>query len=122
MAGRLAERDGWLFLPLEVEALVPDRLASLTGADASTEAELIEGLITGGDGDAWFRYLRSRADVVARVVAEQGPSEDANLLSSILRDQYVLGLAVRAPNASDASTLRRLEELVSRSEPPATDR
>lgn len=96
----MAHPDAWLFLPPEVEALVPALLARLAASNddrpdsavEKAELERIETLIVEGDVEAWREFLR----VAARAVATyEGPDEAArDLLAAILDDQFILARAV----------------------------
>src|SRR5262245_15541735 len=64
--------DAWLFLPPEVEALVPQLLARLAapGEDSPDEVERdlryrIETLILEGDADQWRTFLPEATEMVA---------------------------------------------------------
>jgi hypothetical protein len=95
----LPHPDAWLFLPPEVEALVPTLLARLAasggGAPHEVERELrhrIETLILEGDAERWRTFLR---DASAMVAEYAGDDDDARIvLASILDDQFLLARAV----------------------------
>jgi hypothetical protein len=91
--------DAWLFLPPEVEALVPRLLARLTatggGSPEEVERELrhrIETLILEGDVEQWRAFLREATRIVAEYAGEDADSRA--VLASILDDQFLLARAV----------------------------
>jgi hypothetical protein len=91
--------DAWLFLPPEVEALVPRLLARLTatggGSPEEVERELrhrIETLILEGDVEQWRAFLREATRIVAEYAGEDADSR--TVLASILDDQFLLARAV----------------------------
>jgi hypothetical protein len=68
----LPHPDAWLFLPPEVEALVPKLMARLatTGGGSSEEVERalrerIESLILQGDAEKWRLFLHEATRTVA---------------------------------------------------------
>jgi hypothetical protein len=91
--------DTWLFLPPEVELLVPRLLARLaaTGGGSPDEVERtfrdrIETLILEGDAEKWRAFLREATEMVAEYA---GDDEQARtVLASILDDQFLLARAV----------------------------
>jgi hypothetical protein len=114
----MTHRDAWLFLPPEVEALVPSLLARLatTGQDdpdpllEASERERIETLVLEGDVDGWRRYLRSTTELVART-----PSRDDTTratLAAILDDQFILARAVVDLDPLDHAARGQLAGLV----------
>ena len=91
--------DAWLFLPPEVEALVPTLLARLAasggGSPDEVERELrhrIETLILEGDAERWRAFLREATEMVAEYAGED--AEARRVLASILDDQFLLARAV----------------------------
>jgi hypothetical protein len=109
----LPHPDTWLFLPPEVEALVPGLLARLAAVgsepDARVEAderERIETLILEGDVDQWRTFLRQ----ASMIVADYGgaDSEAQALLASILDDQFILARAVVDLELPDLDARQRL--------------
>ena len=105
--------DAWLFLPPEVEALVPRLLARLTasqdGSSVDVERDLqrrIETLVVEGDVEQWRTFLREAAEVVA---AYDGRDDDARtVLATILDDQFLLARAVVDLEATDLEARRQL--------------
>ncbi|MGA8248403.1 MAG: hypothetical protein WB797_15970, partial [Nocardioides sp.] len=91
--------DAWLFLPPEVEALVPPLLARLAviggGSPVDVERDLrdrIESLILEGDAEQWRRFLREATDMVAEYAGDD--AEARTTVASILDDQFLLARAV----------------------------
>ncbi len=91
--------DAWLFLPPEVEALVPRLLARLAatggGSPEDVERDLrnrIETLILEGDAEQWRMFLREATKVVAEYAGND--AEARTVLASILDDQFLLARAV----------------------------
>jgi hypothetical protein len=91
--------DAWLFLPPEVEALVPKLMARIaaTGADPDSEVEQryrerIETLILEGDAENWRTFLREASALVAEYTGDD--AEARRVLASILDDQFLLIRAV----------------------------
>jgi hypothetical protein len=91
--------DAWLFLPPEVEALVPPLLARLaaTGGGSPDEVERdlrnrIETLILEGDAEQWRTFLREATKMVAEYAGDD--AEARAVLASILDDQFLLARAV----------------------------
>ncbi len=91
--------DGWLFLPPEVEALVPPLLARLADSGGASPDDVerdvryrIETLILEGDVEQWRTFLRE----ATRIVAEYAGDDTAarTVLASILDDQFLLCRAV----------------------------
>ncbi|MGH3455065.1 MAG: hypothetical protein ACRDP2_11650, partial [Nocardioidaceae bacterium] len=69
--------DAWLFLPPEVEALVPPLLARLAvvggGSPDDVERDLryrIETLILEGDAEQWRTFLREATEMVAEYAGD----------------------------------------------------
>ena len=106
----------WLFLPPEVEALVPSLFAELTApgpdpVDLDTEQERVETLVLTGDATEWRSYLRA---CVARL--EQSPPHGDDqaafaTLVAILGDQFLLARAVVDLDTADEDASRRLARL-----------
>ena len=106
----------WLFLPPEVEALVPILFSELTASgpspvDLGSEQERVETLVLTGDADAWRAYLRS---CVARLEdstpsGQTRPSHET--LLAILKDQFLLARAVVDLDDDDEAAARRLAQL-----------
>jgi hypothetical protein len=95
----LAHPDAWLFLPPEVEALVPRLLARLAatgdGSSDDVERELrthIETLILEGDAEQWRTFLHEATGIVAEYAGDD--TEARTVLASILDDQFLLARAV----------------------------
>jgi hypothetical protein len=95
----LPHPDAWLFLPPEVEALVPALMARLAasggGSPDEVERELrhrIETLILEGDAERWRAFLREATEMVAEYAGED--AEARRVLASILDDQFLLARAV----------------------------
>ena len=91
--------DSWLFLPPEVEALVPPLMARLAGTGGSSpddfERDLryrIETLILEGDAEQWRTFLREATQMVAEYAGDD--AEARTVLASILDDQFLLARAV----------------------------
>jgi hypothetical protein len=95
----LPHPDAWLFLPPEVEALVPRLLARLAatggGSPEDVERDLsrrIETSILEGDAEQWRAFLRAATEMVAEYAGDD--SEARAVLASILDDQFLLARAV----------------------------
>ena len=105
--------DTWLFLPPEVEALVPTLLARLAstggGSPEDVERDLrhrIETLILEGDAEEWRGFLREATQMVAEYAGED--VEARTLLASILDDQFLLARAVIDLEPTDLEARVRL--------------
>ena len=105
--------DAWLFLPPEVEALVPSLLARLaaTGGGSPDEVERdlryrIETLILEGDAEQWRTFLREAAEIVAEYAGDD--AEAQRVLASILDDQFLLARAVVDLEGTDLDARRQL--------------
>jgi hypothetical protein len=120
----LPHPDAWLFLPPEVEALVPPLLARLAadgGSPGDIERDLrdrIETLILEGDAEQWRAFLREATEVVARYAG--GDTEARTLLASILDDQFLLARAVVDLDHTDLEARERLARAGAR--PPRSSR
>lgn len=91
--------DAWLFLPPEVEALVPRLLARLAvaggGSSEAVERDLrdrIETLILEGDVVSWQLFLREVTEMVAQYAGDD--VEARTVLATVLDDQFLLARAV----------------------------
>ena len=91
--------DAWLFLPPEVEALVPALLARLAAAGGGSPDEVerelrhrIETLILEGDAERWRSFLREATEMVAEYAGDDADAR--TVLASILDDQFLLARAV----------------------------
>ena len=105
--------DVWLFLPPEVEALVPPLLARLAatggGSPDDVERDLryrIETLILEGDVEQWRTFLREAAEIVAEYSGDD--AEAQRVLASILDDQFLLARAVVDLEGTDLDARRQL--------------
>jgi hypothetical protein len=117
--------DAWLFLPPEVEALVPRLLARLaaTGGGSPDEVERdlryrIETLILEGDAEQWRMFLREAAEMVAEYAGDD--AEARAVLASILDDQFLLARAVVDLDRTDLDARRQLAR--AGSTPPRSSR
>jgi hypothetical protein len=95
----LPHPDAWLFLPPEVEALVPRLMARLSvgggGSPDVVEHELqhrIETLILEGDAEQWRVFLQEATRMVAEYSGDD--IEARRVLASVLDDQFLLARAV----------------------------
>jgi hypothetical protein len=121
----LPHPDAWLFLPPEVEAMVPTLFARLatTGGGSPDEVERdlrerIETLILEGDVENWRLFLREAA---GRVVEYAGDDAEARAsLASILDDQFLLARAVVDLDDGDLDARRQLAR--AGATPPASSR
>jgi hypothetical protein len=109
----LPHPDAWLFLPPEVEALVPRLLARLavTGGGSPDDVEhdlrqRIETLILQGDAAEWRTFLREATEMVAEYAGDD--AEERRVLASILDDQFLLARAVVDLEPADLDARRRL--------------
>jgi hypothetical protein len=109
----LTHPDAWLFLPPEVEALVPPLLARLaaTGGGSPDEVERdlryrIETLILEGDAEQWRTFLCEAAEIVAEYAGDD--AEAQRVLASILDDQFLLARAVVDLEGTDLDARRQL--------------
>jgi hypothetical protein len=117
--------DTWLFLPPEVEALVPPLLARLAagrgGSPDDVERDLryrIEPLILEGDADQWRTFLREATEMVAEYGGDD--AEARTLLASILDDQFLLARAVVDLERTDVDAREQLARAGAR--PPRSSR
>jgi len=109
----LPHPDAWLFLPPEVEALVPTLLARLAvtggGSPGDVERDLryrIETLILEGDAEQWRTFLCEAAEIVAEYAGDD--AEAQRVLASILDDQFLLARAVVDLEGTDLDARRQL--------------
>jgi hypothetical protein len=109
----LPHPDTWLFLPPEVEALVPRLLARMaaSGGDPDPDVERaerhrIETLILEGDAEKWRRFLREATGVLAEYTGDD--AEARRVLASILDDQFLLIRAVVDLELADLDARRQL--------------
>jgi hypothetical protein len=109
----LPHPDAWLFLPPEVEALVPTLLARLAatggGSPDDVERDLrdrVETLILDGDAEKWRTFLREASGMVAEYAGDD--AEARTVLASILDDQFLLARAVVDLDATDLDARRQL--------------
>jgi hypothetical protein len=109
----LPHPDAWLFLPPEVEALVPTLLARLAasggGSPDEVERELryrIETLILEGDSEKWRAFLHEATDTVSEYAGDD--AEARTVLASILDDQFLLSRAVGDLEPVDIAARGRL--------------
>jgi hypothetical protein len=121
----LPHPDAWLFLPPEVEAMVPTLLARLaaTGGGSPDEVERdlsrrIETLILEGDVEQWRAFLREATDIVAEYAGDD--AEARTVLASILDDQFLLARAVVDLDGTDLHARRQLAR--SGATPPRSSR
>ena len=105
--------DAWLFLPPEVEALLPRLMARLArtggGSPDDVERDLrdrIETLILEGDAEQWRRFLREATELVAEYAGDDREARTA--LASILDDQFLLARAVVDLDPADIDARQRL--------------
>jgi hypothetical protein len=105
--------DTWLFLPPEVEALVPTLLARLAatggGSPAEVERDLrerVETLILEGDAEQWRVFLREATAMVSEYAGDD--AEARTRLASILDDQFLLVRAVLDLEPTDLDARGRL--------------
>ena len=91
--------DAWLFLPPEVEALVPTLLARLAATEGGSPDDVerhlhdrIETLILEGDVEQWRTFLREATEIVAEYAGDD--AEARTVVASILDDQFLLARAV----------------------------
>jgi hypothetical protein len=109
----LPHPDEWLFLPPEVEALVPSLLARLAADGDGSPADIeraeryrIETLILEGDAEQWRAFLREATGMVAEYAGED--AEALRVLASILDDQFLLARAVIDLEPADDNARRVL--------------
>jgi hypothetical protein len=106
----LSHPDAWLFLPPEVEALVPGLMARLaSGARHDVEHDVrqqIESLIVEGDAEEWRRFLREASRMVAEYAGDDVAAR--TLLASILDDQFLLARAVVDLETTDIDARQQL--------------
>jgi hypothetical protein len=106
-----------MYLPPEVERLVPALLARVGGeeaADTSAESARIEELLLAGDPSAWLDYVRERGELVVAIASRTEGGDppsggDLSRLAGILRDQLALIQASIDLGPSDVDLLARLE-------------
>jgi hypothetical protein len=121
----LPHPDAWLFLPPEVEALVPRLLARLAatggGSPDDVERDLrtrVETLILEGDVEQWRAFLHEATAMVAEYAGDD--SEARTVLASILDDQFLLARAVVDLRSADLDARRQLAR--AGATPPASSR
>jgi hypothetical protein len=121
----LPHPDAWLFLPPEVEAMVPTLLARLstTGGGSPDEVERdlrdrIETLILEGDAEKWRMFLREATDMVSEYAGDD--VEARAVLASVLDDQFLLARAVVDLDDVDMDARRQLARAGAR--PPHSSR
>jgi hypothetical protein len=109
----LPHPDAWLFLPPEVEALVPPLLARLaaTGGGSPEDVESdqryrIETLILEGDAEQWRTFLREATEIVAEYAGDDAAAR--TLLASILDDQFLLARVVVDLEPTDLDARKKL--------------
>jgi hypothetical protein len=109
----LPHPDAWLFLPPEVEALVPRLLARMaaSGGDPDPDVERaeryrIETLILEGDVEKWRSFLREATAVLAEYTGDD--AEARRVLASILDDQFLLIRAVVDLELADLDARQQL--------------
>jgi len=109
----LSHPDAWLFLPPEVEALVPTLMARLATSGDRTPEEVerdlrdrIESLIVEGDAEKWRAFLHDATRTVAEFAGDD--TEARSLLASILDDQFLLARAVVDLGPTDLDARRKL--------------
>jgi hypothetical protein len=109
----LPHPDAWLFLPPEVEALVPRLMARLAADGGGSPAEVeraarhrIETLILEGDAEQWRIFLREATGLVADYAGDD--AEAQTVLASILDDQFLLARAVIDLDVADHDARQRL--------------
>jgi hypothetical protein len=109
----LPHPDAWLFLPPEVELLVPRLLARLAatggGSPDDVERELrdrIETLILQGDAEQWRNFLREATGMVSEYAGDD--TEARRVLAAILDDQFLLARAVLDLEQPDLDARGRL--------------
>jgi hypothetical protein len=109
----LPHPDAWLFLPPEVEALVPSLLARLAADGGGSSADVerderyrIETLILEGDAEKWRTFLREATAIVADYAGDD--TEARTLLASILDDQFLLARAVIDLELADIDARQQL--------------
>ena len=117
--------DAWLFLPPEVEALVPSLLARLAADSAGSPDDVerderyrIETLILEGDAEKWRMFLREASAIVGDYAGDD--SEARTLLASILDDQFLLARAVVDLELADIDARQQLARAGAR--PPRSSR
>ena len=110
----MAHPDTWLFLPPEVEALVPPLLARLAatggGSQEDVERDLrdrVETLILEGDVEQWRGFLHEATKMVAEYAGDD--AEARTILASILDDQFLLARAVVDLEPTDVEARGQLE-------------
>jgi hypothetical protein len=111
----LPHPDAWLFLPPEVEALVPPLLARLAGTGGGSPDDVerdlryrIETLILEGDAEQWRGFLREATGMVAEYAGDD--AEARTVLASVLDDQFLLARAVVDLEDADLEARGRLAD------------
>jgi len=105
--------DAWLFLPPEVEALVPPLLARLAatggGSPDDVERDLryrVETLVLEGDAEQWKAFLHEATRMVAEYAGDDADAR--TVLASILDDQFLLARGVVDLDDADVAARRKL--------------
>jgi hypothetical protein len=108
-----AHPDAWLFLPPEVEALVPALLARLAVAGGGSRDDVerdfghrVETLILEGDVEQWRLFLREATEVVTEYVGDDAQAR--TVLAAILDDQFLLTRAVLDLEPADVAARANL--------------
>jgi hypothetical protein len=109
----LPHPDAWLFLPPEVDALVPALLARLAAAGGGSPEDVesrqryrIETLILEGDAEQWRTFLREAAEIVAEYAGDDADARTR--LAAILDDQFLLARAVVDLEPTDLDARKKL--------------
>ncbi|HSS67292.1 MAG TPA: hypothetical protein VLK34_01990 [Nocardioidaceae bacterium] len=117
--------DTWLFLPPEVEALVPALLARLAADGGGSPSDVerderyrIETLILEGDAERWRTFLREATAMVAEYAGDD--AEARTVLASILDDQFLLARAVIDLELADIDARQQLAR--AGADPPQSSR
>jgi hypothetical protein len=109
----LPHPDAWLFLPPEVEALVPKLMARIAAMGAEPDPDIerderyrIETLILEGDAEKWRMFLREATELVSKYTGDD--VEARTVLASILDDQFLLARAVIDLELADIDARQQL--------------
>jgi hypothetical protein len=109
----LPHPDAWLFLPPEVEALVPKLMARIAAMGAEPDPDVerderyrIETLILEGDAEKWRMFLREATELVSKYTGDD--VEARTVLASILDDQFLLARAVIDLELADIDARQQL--------------
>ena len=94
----MRNRDGWLFLTPEIEIEVPALVARLEPSRGQVaEADRIARLVSHGDADGWFAYLRELRVLAEGALRDGGDPAAVERLAAVVLEQHLLAPGARGP-------------------------